>query len=167
MTQEDLYAKFDARLAALPTLDERLDAAAEALARAFHVKHDEVAIFSFDPKFDSLRFLWPKKLRTAGSVPLSAHRSLVAKTAQERNDTLDNAFAATPHVFIFERFRLDITGGVPIQKIMSVPMLAGGELKGVIQVSRKGEERDGCGPDFSPGNLAALSRLAALIAARL
>ena len=166
MNREDLYAKFDARLAVLSTRDERLDAAAEALAKAFTVRPDEVAIFSFDPGSDALRFLWPKKLRTAGTVPLSAHRSLVAKTAQERSATLDNAFATTPHVFIFERLRLDITGGV-IQKIMSVPMVAGDELKGVIQVSRKGEERETCGPDFSQGNLNALSRLAAVIAAHL
>ena len=166
MNLEDLYAKFDARLAALPTRDERLDAAAEALAKAFNVRHDEVAIFSFDAGIDTLRFLWPKKLRTAGTVPLTAHRALVVKTAEERNATLDNAFATTPHVVIFERFRLDITGGV-IQKIMSVPMLAGDELKGVIQVSRKGEERVTCGPDFSQGNLNALSRLATIIAAHL
>lgn len=167
MNLEELYTKFDGRLAALPTIDEKLDVAARALWQAFNVKQDEVAIFLFDPTFDSLRFLWPKKLRTAGAVPLSSHHSLVANTARNRKATLDNSFASTPHTFIFERFRLDITGKVPIQKIMSVPMVAGDELKGVIQVSRKGEERDACGPDFSPGNLAALARLAAIIAPHL
>ncbi len=167
MDLEELYTKFDERLAALPTLDQKLDAAAKALWQAFNVKQDEVAIFAFDAKFESLRFLWPKKLRTAGSVPLSAHHSLVAKTAGERKATVDNSFATTPHVFIFERFRLDITGKIPIQKIMSVPMIAGDVVKGVIQVSRKGEERESCGPDFSQGNLATLARLAAIIAPHL
>jgi hypothetical protein len=46
-------------------------------------------------------------------------------------------------------------------------MVVGEEVKGVVQVSRKGGSREEAGTDFSQGNLAALSRLAAVIATHL
>lgn len=163
MTVEEFCTDLNARLVALPSREAKLETAAKSLWQVFSVKTDEVAIYSLDKRFDSLQFLWPKKLQSAGSVPLTAHNSLVALTARERKCYLDNSFATTAHLFIFERFRLDLSGGVPIQKIMSAPMIAGDDVVGVVQVSRKGESRESSGEDFTPANLALLSRLAAII----
>ena len=167
MNIEEFSAQFTAQLAAQTSRDDTLEVAAKTLCQGFNVNTDEVAIFLFDEKLETLNFAWPKQLRTAGFVPLSAHNSLVARTAREKKPLQDNSFACTPHTAIFEQFRLETTGKVPIQKIMSATMLSGNELKGVIQISRKGENRDAVGEDFSPGNLAALARLAAIIAAQL
>lgn len=145
--------------------EEKLECAARALSQIFGVRRDEVAIFSYDPRFEILRFIWPMQLRSAGFVPLSARDALVAMTARHRKPFLDNYFAQTPHLHIFETFQLERTGGLPIQKIMSVPMeREGGELRGAIQISRKGETLDSAGVDFTPQDLAALHKLASVIA---
>jgi hypothetical protein len=163
----DFAVKFAAQLSGIVLRDDKLALAAQTMWQGFHVKHDEVAIFLYDKNNETLNFIWPPALRTAGFVPVSAHHSMVAKTAREKKAFLDNNFASTPHVNIFEHFRIENSGKVPIQKIMSAPMLVGDDLKGVIQVSRKGENRETAGDDFSADQLAALSRLASLIGSHL
>jgi hypothetical protein len=155
----------DNQLCGLDSLEEKLESAAKALSQIFGVRRDEVAIFAYDPRFEILRFNWPVQLRSAGFVPLSARDALVAMTARHRKPFLDNYFAQTPHLHIFETFQLERTGGLPIQKIMSVPMvMEGGELRGALQISRKGETLDSAGMDFTPQDLDALLQLASIIA---
>jgi hypothetical protein len=89
----------------------------------------------------------------------------VASTVRDNRPTLDNSFSTTPHASIFERFRLaPDSPPMPIHKIMSVPLACNGEIRGVIQVSRKGETGNSAGDDFSPGQLAALSSMAEVVA---
>jgi GAF domain-containing protein len=166
MDLPELSASLDERLAAAAP-DDRIGVAVGVLAGFFAVKPEEVAFFSFEPRFSDLQFLWPVPLRSAGSVPLAAQNSLVARTARFKKPVLNNAFATTPHLYIFETFRLDLTGGIPIQKIMSVPLLQDQQLKGVIQISRKAERAEAAGPDFTQADLGALAGLAAVIARHL
>jgi hypothetical protein len=167
MTVDEYCKDFAARLNTLATLDDKLAATAKALCQVFTVKPDEVAIYAFDTRNESLRFIWPVKLRSAGAVPLSAHQSLVAKTARDKAATMENSFANTPHLSIFEKFKIDISVGEPIQKIMSAPLLAGNEIAGVIQVCRKGENPTAAGVDFTPAGLTLLTRLATIITPHL
>lgn len=161
----EICQKLEALLSARQAVEEKLDVAVDALSRIFGVQANEVAVFSLDQAQDSLSFLWPKEMRSSGSIPFSANRSLVAVTAQQRRSTLNNTFASTPHLFVFEAFGK--ARSAPIQKIMSVPMLNGDDLRGVIQVSRKGEDTDISLRNFSESELTALSEMAKVIGRHL
>lgn len=165
MAIDQICTKLEALLAARPELEERMEAAVGALCRVFAVGRKEVAIFVLDARLDSFSFLWPPEMRTAGSIPFSANRSLVSTTASERRGFLNNSFSSTPHLFVFEAFGKERTA--PIQKIMSVPMLDGNELKGVIQLSRKGEDTDLTLRNFSEPELVAFGEMAKVIARHL
>lgn len=165
MTLTEFCSSLETRLSSQPSDVQRLEIMAHAISQAFKVKPEEVAIFSFDAKLEIIYFIWPLRLRNAGMLPLSAHNSLVAKTVRDNRATLDNTFFSTPHASIFEQFRLEPdTAALPIQKIMSVPFSHNGEIKGVIQVSRKGLSADSAGDDFSPNHLAALGKVAEVVA---
>ncbi len=168
MKVDEFCAKLDSRLAAYPSAEERLESAVNALCHAFGIKSHEVAIFAFAPVQESLSFLWPVSLRTSGTVPLSAHKSLVAQTARDRRGSFNNTFAATPHASFFERFRQkEADHSHPIQKIMSVPIEKDGAVQWVIQISRKGEDVTAAGRDFTANELAALGRIGQIIARHL
>jgi hypothetical protein len=158
MNIADFCSELDLQLG-LSSPAERLPLAVKMLCKAYKVTGDEVAIFSFDAEREQLCFCWPDKLRSSGTIPLNAKNSLVARTLRDRRGFLDNRFAKTSHGVIFEAF----SGDLPIQKIISVPMLSAGEPKGVIQVSRKGAEQSKCGADFSQAELDALQKMAEVI----
>ncbi|HOP40988.1 MAG TPA: GAF domain-containing protein [Geobacteraceae bacterium] len=145
----------------------RLETAVRLVSRAFNVKPDEVAILLIDEKGETLGFAWPPHLKEAGIIPLSATNPLVAKTARENRGFLNNTFAVTPHASFFEKFRDKGNQPLPIQKIMSVPLAGSGTIKGVLQVSRKGQDPASAGADFSKNELLALEKIASLIAAHL
>jgi GAF domain-containing protein len=151
-------------LSPITTPETRLETAARFVCTAFSMKPDEVALFRLDES-GFLSFIWPTRLQNAGAVPLSATSPLVARTARENAGFLNNSFANTPHASFFEHFHKSEVNSLPIQKIMSAPLTDEGKVKGVIQVSRKGEEPARAGNDFSRSELAALERIAAIIAA--
>jgi hypothetical protein len=158
MNIADFCSELDLQLG-LSSPAERLALAVKMLCKAYKVTPEEVAIFSYDPTQEQLKFSWPEKLKTSGSIPLNAKSSLVARTLREKRGYLDNRFAKTSHGVIFEAF----SGDSPIQKIISVPMLCNAEPKGVIQVSRKGAEQSKAGADFSQGEMNALLKMAEVI----
>lgn len=161
MNLTEFCSTLDARLSAEPSDEKRLEVLVMAIAQAFKVTPEEVAVFSYDGDQEILRFLWPLRLRNAGSLPLSAHNSLVIETIVNNRATLDNAFSTTPHSSIFEQFRLGPESPPkPIQKIMSVPLAANGRIRGAIQVSRKGTSGYEAGIHFTTKELDALSKVA-------
>jgi len=156
------------QLAALPTAEKRLAAAVPLVCRAFRVKAEEVAIFSLDPERELLCFLWPEKLQQSGLIPLSSSTSLAARTVRENKAYLDNHFAASHHTFIFEKVPLgQDSKGAPIQKILSAPLPGNGHIKGVIQVSRKGEDPNSAGDDFTKNDLQILVEISRTISTHL
>lgn len=140
------------------------------LSRTFNVELNEVALYRLDDERGILKFLWPEKLRQVGAIPFSSNDSLAARTAREGEILLENAFAARRHANAFEKIRL--TPGIaappkPIQKIISAPVLNEGVVRGVIQLSRKG---DGAGPeipDFTDADADALFALSEVIGEHL
>lgn len=164
MAVEEICEKLERLLSARPGVKEKIESVADALSRIFKVELNEVALFSLDTRLDCFNFLWPLEMRNSGSIPFSANRSLVSITAGERRSFLDNSFATTPHLFVFEAYGI---GSPPIQKIMSAPMLHKDELRGVIQVCRKGAEGDSGLANFSEAELFALSKLAKVVGCHL
>jgi hypothetical protein len=151
-------------LAAVTAPDDRLRVVAEEVAAFFGVRPHEIGLFSVDVKRHEITFRWPLSMAKVGHIPLNAVNSLVAKTANERTATLDNFFARTRHLFMFEHMLADKTERITAQKIMSVPIIVDDAVTGVIQVVRKGASAVEAGDDFFPQNLADLERIATILA---
>lgn len=167
MKLDEFCTRLHASLSAVPSYEDRMEMAATLVSRAFTVKPDEVAVFLLDPTGGSLHFIWPRRLRDAGTVPISAANPLVARTAREKKGFLNNSFAVTPHASFFELFRGTEPHTLPIQKIMSVPLTREGQVTGVLQVCRKAEDVACAGADFSRNELLALEKIAVTIGAFL
>lgn len=159
----EFSGKFASSITVAATPIERYELIGSQLGEYFGVRGDEVSIFSFDKSRDTLVFIWPRSLKTVGSIPLNAHKSMVSKTAVEKRASLDNSFATTPHLHMFEQFLSDKDKRVPIQKIMSAPVLDSDEVKGVIQIARKGVDRQSAGADFTDSDLHDLCGFAAIL----
>ena len=64
--------------------DDDIVAVVKELARMFSVKIDEVAVLEVIQNGTILSFVYPPKLKTAGSIPLSTTNSLAARTVREK-----------------------------------------------------------------------------------
>jgi len=144
------------------------DRACLKLAQILRVRRSEVALLRLEK--GSLRFIFPPELRAAGVLPLSGS-AVAARTASTRTPLLSNNFMRVKHVSLFEAVKLG-TGGdeedrsqeqMPIQKIMSVPVINSGNVVGVIQISRKGLDASLAGADFSGEDLKQLEKAAEII----
>lgn len=127
---------------------------AERIAKSLGVKTDEVGILGISAKWRHLHFLAPEALKNVGFIPLTSNSALAARTVRESRPEIDNNFASVRHASVFEGVKM--AGGEPgdaIQKIISAPILLGGKVIGVIQISRKGSSSVTCGPDFTPADL--------------
>src|SRR5580658_9190122 len=123
------------------------------LAQILGVRRSEVALLKLEK--NSLRFIFPPELRSAGVLPLSGS-AVAARTASTRTPLLSNTVIRVKHVSLFEAVKLGAVeedrsqDQMPIQKIMSVPVaLSGGKVVGVVQVSRKGLDGSGAGADLA------------------
>jgi len=141
-----------------------LAAFCDKLAAIFHVKADEVAILALGGDGKHLRFLVPEKLKAVGTIPLNSTTALVARTARERRPDILNQFAGSRHASVFEGVRLGRGEGEMIQKIMSVPIISGEQVIGVVQISRKGRTKQEAGADFGSGDLRTLQELSPTLA---
>jgi len=137
------------------------------LAQILRVHRNEVALLRLEK--GSLRFIYPPEMRSAGVLPLSGS-AVAARTASTRTPLLSNAFMRVKHVSLFEAVKLGAEiedrslEQMPIQKIMSVPVARpGGEVIGVVQVSRKGLDHSLAGADFSGEDLKQLERAAEIL----
>ena len=134
-----------------------------AIAKIFEVKPTDVGLLMVED--DSLKFLFPVELQSAGSIPLSSS-AVAARSATEKRAALYNRFAQVPHHTIFETIKLDSSKPFsempdPIQKMMSAPIISeDGKVIGVVQVCRKGMTPGIAGPDFAGADLQLLERVA-------
>lgn len=165
MKLEQICEKLEALLSARPGVAEKVEAAVDAICRIFAVDKNEVAVFTYQGDQDSFSFVWPPDMRNCGSIPFTADRSLLAVTARERRGRINNSFASTPHLFVFESFGREKSA--PIQRIMSAPMLKDEQLMGVLQVCRKGLEASAALKSFTEPELKALCAIANVIARQL
>ena len=152
-----------------PLDSKSLSQVGQHMAKRFRVKEDEVAIMEVAPAGRFLRFVIPEKLREVGTIPLSSTTALAARTVRERRADVLNNFPIAKHATVFEGVPLGRRPGESIQKIMSVVILRGDTVVGVVQVCRKGASLTDAGPDFTSRDLSelrslnqALSRLLAL-----
>lgn len=164
MTTGQFEEKLKTRTDSINDPTEKLKTVAEELAAYFGVRTHEVGIFKVMPKKHEIIFLWPQGMASFGHIPLNAINSLVAKTANDRAGIFDNSFAGSRHLFMFEHMLAEKSERIPLQKIMSAPIINGEEVLGVLQISRKAPSLTEAGADFTPADLDALNAISATIA---
>ncbi len=130
-----------------------LPSVAEKIAKTLGVRNDEVAILSVSTRWRHLYFLAPEALKKVGFIPLSSNSALAARTARDSRPEIDNNFNMARHATVFEGIRITGEPAEAIQKMISAPILSGGKVIGVIQVSRKGAKAATAGPDFTADDL--------------
>jgi hypothetical protein len=138
------------------------------LAQILRVRRSEVALLRAEK--GSLRFVFPPELRSAGVLPLSGS-AVAARTASTRTSLLSNTFMRVKHVSLFEAVKLGSGADedersqeqMPIQKIMSVPVMNNGNVAGVAQISRKGLDASLAGADFTSDDLKQLEKASEII----
>ncbi len=144
------------------------DRICQEIAGIFQVRLSEIALLHLDNKV--LRFLYPEELKALGMIPLSSP-SIAAHTAISGEPELYNNFSQIKHASIFETVKLGKVGPaeraaqLPIQKMMSAPILSESQqVLGVLQISRKGTDLAGAGPDFTLANLEEVQKAARVLA---
>lgn len=142
-----------------------VEAICAKIADCFQVRLTEIGLLRLEAL--ALRFIFPRELANAGSMPLNS-TAVAARTVRSRRAELFNQFAGTPHWKLFERIRIhqaEKDAPMVIQKLMSAPIVAGnGAVVGVIQISRKGDTPLAAGPDFRHEDLQRLVLVASDLA---
>jgi hypothetical protein len=144
--------------------DDSLAQLAAVIAQAFKGRKDEVALLRVSPDGKMVSFLFPAKFQKVGAIPLTSSHSLATKTIRDKKGEIVNNFSVYKHPTVFESIDLSAEEkAIPIQKIISSPMIVDGKVVGVIQVSRKGKAGDPIGPDFSPADLTELNTVGTIV----
>lgn len=144
--------------------EQDLNRLAAQISHAFKAKKEEVAILRLSNDAKMLSFLFPIKLSVVGAIPLTTTHSLAAKTIRDKRGEIVNNFPTYKHPTVFEAVDLsEQEKAVPIQKIMSSPMVVDGKVVGVIQISRKARPGEPVGPDFTQADMAQLSTVGSIL----
>jgi hypothetical protein len=118
----------------------------------FGAKTDEVAILLLTSDGKHLRFAAPRKFADLGTIPISKRDSIAVNILARKSGEAMNNVPMIKHVSFFESVKIR-DRAVPIQKMITVPILLRGEAVGVAQISRKGESPGGAGPDFTAADV--------------
>ena len=124
----------------------------KAVAAAFTCKVDEVAILVLTSDGKHLRFIAPRKFTDLGTIPITKRDSIAVTVFGKKSGEAMNNVPLVKHVSFFESVKLR-DRVVPIQKVITVPILFRGQPLGVAQISRKGETPAEAGPDFTPADV--------------
>ena len=124
------------------------DRVVKYVANAFGAKTDEVAILFLTSDRKHLRFAAPRKFSDLGTIPITKRDSIAVNIFGRKTGEALNNVPMVKHVAFFESVKIR-DRAVPIQKMITVPILDHGEAKGIAQVSRKGETAAEAGPDFT------------------
>ena len=119
-----------------------------SIAAAFGVNADEVAILMLTEDGKHLRFVSPRRFADLGSIPITKRDSIAVSVLGKKAGELINNVPLVKHVAFFESVKLR-DRPVPIQKMITVPILFDDQAIGVAQLSRKGESPSQAGPDFT------------------
>jgi hypothetical protein len=117
---------------------------AEAMAR----RADEVGILIAGTEGKYLRFVAPRKLCDLGTIPTTKRDSIAVGVYTRKVGEANNNVPLVRHVAFFESVKVS-DKVQPIMKMITVPIMAKGEVIGIAQVSKKGENLTDAGPDFN------------------
>lgn len=142
--------------------EQRLETLAGELALFFRVDPHEVGLFKLETDGRMAVFVWPPhRMDTAIKIPVSSFTtSLISATARQRQGSIDNAFASTRHLHMFEHALTDKEHCVPLQKVMTAPAVKNDKLVWIVQISRKAKSLSEADPDFTNLELKQLEQIA-------
>src|SRR5689334_5861242 len=124
----------------------------KSVCGSFGTKNDEVAILVLTTDARHLRFVAPRKFADLGTIPVTKRDSIAVNILGKKVGEAMNNVPMVKHVAFFESVKLR-DRPVPIQKMITVPILHQGHAVGVAQLSRKGESPAEAGPDFTAGDV--------------
>jgi hypothetical protein len=124
----------------------------KTVGSAFGAKSDEVAILILTTDERHLRFLAPRKFAELGTIPVTKRDSIAVNILAKKAGEAMNNVPMVKHVAFFESVKLR-DRAVPIQKMITVPIVHEGQAIGVAQISRKGESPAEAGPDFTSADV--------------
>jgi hypothetical protein len=128
------------------------DRVVKATTSAFACKPDEVAILIQTTDNRHLRFVAPRKFTDLGTIPITKRDSIaVAVFGRKAGEAMNNV-PMVKHVSFFESVKIK-DRVLPIQKMVTVPILYKGTPIGVAQISRKGETPAAAGADFTSADV--------------
>ncbi len=130
---------------------------------SFGTKNDEVAILVLTTDARHLRFVAPRKFADLGTIPVTKRDSIAVNILGKKVGEAMNNVPMVKHVAFFESVKLR-DRPVPIQKMITVPILHQGHAVGVAQLSRKGESPAEAGPDFTAGDVTRAQSLFEVVA---
>jgi hypothetical protein len=122
------------------------------VAPQFGAQGDEVAILLLSTDGRHLRFVAPRRFSDLGSIPLTKRDSIAVNILGKKQGEAINNVRMVKHVSFFESVKLR-DRALPIQKMITVPILDGNNAVGVAQISRKGETPGEAGPDFTESDV--------------
>ena len=125
----------------------------KSVAAEFGAKTDEVAILVLTSDQKHLRFAAPRKFAELGTIPISKRDSIAVNVLARKSGEAMNNVPMVRHVSFFESVKIKDRPAIPIQKMITVPILFRGQPLGVAQISRKGETPAEAGPDFTPADV--------------
>jgi hypothetical protein len=128
------------------------DRVVKAVSAAFGSKPDEVAILILTVDQKHLRFVSPRRFTDLGTIPVTKRDSIAVGVLGKKSGEAMNNVPMVKHVAFFESVKLR-DRVVPIQKMITVPILNRGTAIGVAQISRKGETPGEAGPDFTSADV--------------
>jgi len=142
------------------------DRVVKYVAGVFGAKTDEVAILFLTSDAKHLRFVAPRRFSDLGTIPVTKRDSIAVNIFGRKAGEAMNNVPMVKHVAFFESVKLR-DRVLPIQKMITVPILEGEEAVGVAQISRKGETPGEAGPDFSQGDVRKAQEIFQAVAAYL
>jgi hypothetical protein len=133
------------------------------VGQAFSCKPDEVAILLTTGDGRHLRFIAPRPFADLGTIPLTKRDAIAVRVLAGRTGEIINNVPMVRHVSFFESVKLR-DNPVPIQKMVSTPIVVNGQPIGVAEISRKGTSGSAAGPDFTDADLGRANEIFGLIA---
>jgi len=132
-------------------LEEGAKIMATAIAEGLKTKPDEVAILLLTSTRESLKFVWPPALfQSLSAFPANHKFAFASSILATLKGKVDNKIAESKHLKFFENVKGMETSGMPIQKMVALPIMNGPTPLGVVEVSRKGKSLEEAGPNFTP-----------------
>jgi len=128
------------------------DRVVKTVSHEFSCKADEVAILRLSMDGRHLRFVAPRPFAALRPIPVTKRNSIAVGVLGRRTGEVINNVPMVKHVSFFESIKLR-DKPVPIQKMVTTPLLVKGQAIGVAEVSRKGETPREAGADFTASDL--------------
>ncbi len=121
-------------------------------------RNGQTAILMVDGDLGQLIFAYPEHLALGNVLPVDG-KSFAGQVVTKKQALLENSVPQEPHKDFFERIP-DPSGTVrSIEKMIASPLMgATGEVIGVIEVSRAGQESQGPSANFQARDVANLEK---------